>query len=98
MSAPAEDTTERLATRVAETVGEHPSVHRLHGGDFGAVTTLAPGRRVTGVRMGPPVEVAVVLRLDRPLTEVVDELRQRVQQLAGDVPVHVTVADVHSEE
>jgi hypothetical protein len=98
MSAPAEDATEQLAARIAATVDEHPSVHRRHGGEFGAIATLAPGGRFTGVAAGPPVEVGVVLRVDRPLTEVVAELRQRVRQVAGDVPVDITVADIHSEE
>lgn len=98
MSAPAEDATEQLAALIAGSVREHPSVHRLHAGDFGVITTLAPGRRLTGVRMGPTVEIAVVARLDRPLPQVVAELRERVQQLAGNVPVDVTIADVHSEE
>ena len=97
MSAPAEDATEQLAARIAETVDEHPSVHQRHGGEFGTITTLAPGRRLTGVVTGPPVEVAVVLRLDRPMPEVVAELRQRVRQVAGDVPVDITVADIRAE-
>lgn len=97
MTAPAsENTLEKLAEQIAETVREHPSVERLDGGEFGVVATHFPGRRVTGVRMGPPIEVAVVLHVDRPLPDVVDELRTRVQGLAGEVPVNLTISDVHS--
>lgn len=97
MTAPAsENAPEQLAERIAGAVREHPSVERLDGGEFGVVATHAPGHRVTGVRLGPPVEVAVVLRLDRPLPEAVAELRELVRQVVGRVPVDVTVTDVRS--
>lgn len=87
-----------LADRVAETVLEHPSVLRLHGGEFGVIATHLPGRRVTGVRAGEPgepVEVSVTLRLSgRPLPEITSELRQRIESVAGAVAIDITVSEV----
>lgn len=90
-----------LADRVAEVVLDHPGVVRLHGGEFGTITTHLPGRAVTGVRVGgadEPIEVAVVLHLRRPLPEVVTELRERVTTAVAAVPVHITVGDVVAEQ
>ncbi|RZQ61545.1 hypothetical protein EWH70_23430 [Amycolatopsis suaedae] len=84
-----------LTDAVAGAVLAHPSVARLDGGPLGTVATHLPGRRVTGVRTtGEGVEIAVVLTLDRPLAEVGQELRALVRDLAGPVPVDVTVTDV----
>ncbi len=86
-----------LAELVADAVTAHPSVVRLDGGAFGAVATFLPTRRLVGVHVGRPgerVEVAVVLRLDRPIPDVVASLRTSVQALCAGVPVDVTVADV----
>lgn len=104
MSAP--DSTS-LAEQVAEAVRAHPSVLRLAGGSvdvtggFEVISTPLPGRRVTGVRVpdtGEPVEIAVVLRLDRPLTNTVADLRERAAAVAGQRPVDVTVVDVVIED
>ncbi|MGO1048687.1 hypothetical protein [Crossiella sp. CA198] len=86
-----------LADRIAEVVLTHPSVVSLHGGAYGAVLSYLPGRKVIGVRStgaGEPVEVGVVLRIGEPLPEVVSELRNRVRQVTGAVPVDITVVDV----
>lgn len=86
-----------LAELVADAVTAHPSVVRLDGGAFGAVATFLPARRLVGVhvgRPGEPVEIAVVLRLDRPIPDVVTSLRSTVRALCDNVPVDVTVADV----
>ena len=86
-----------LAERLAEAVRDHPSVLRLAGGEFDVITTPLPGRRVTGVRVpdsDEPVEVAVVLRLDRPLTETAADLRARAAEVAGQRRVDITIADV----
>jgi hypothetical protein len=86
-----------LAERVAEAVAAHPAVARLDGGVFGAVATHLPGGRLLGVRIGAPgepVELAVVLHLDRPIPEVVREVRREVSRLCGGVPVDITVSDV----
>lgn len=75
----------------------HPAVVRLDGGAFGIIATPAPGRRVVGVDVfgeGRPVEIGVVLRIDRPVPELVAELRDRVISVAGPVQVDVTVCDV----
>ncbi|MDR7303196.1 hypothetical protein [Haloactinomyces albus] len=95
------ETRAELADRVAETVLQHPSVLRLHGGEFGVIATPLPGRRVTGVRTGAPgepIEVSVTLRLDRPLPEIISELRHRVAMVAGDVAIDITVSDVVTTE
>lgn len=86
-----------LAERVAEAVLQHPSVLRLHGGEFGTIATPLPGRMVTGVKAGAPgepVEVSVTLRLDLPLPEIISELRQRITAVVGAVAIDITVGDV----
>jgi hypothetical protein len=94
--APATDVT-ALAREVADVVTAHPAVARLHGGPFGAIATHLPGRRLVGVRIGTrdePVELGVVLHLDRPIPEVVPVLRREVARLCGGAAVDITVADV----
>ncbi|WP_433280300.1 hypothetical protein ACQPZA_11295 [Pseudonocardia xinjiangensis] len=86
-----------LAERIAAVVTSHPSVARLHGGIFGDVATYLPGRRLTGVRVGEgdePVELGVVLLLDRPIPEVVRDLRTAVSGMCGGAAVDITVGDV----
>lgn len=85
------------ADGIARTAREHPCVVRLDGGPFGVIATPLPGRTVVGVRAvgsGEPVEVGVVVRPDRPLPELVTEIRDSVRALLGAVPVDITVADV----
>jgi hypothetical protein len=99
-SAPSGDSP-ALADLVAEAVLAHPSVLRLHGGDFGVTASHLPGRKVVGVRVGEAgerIEVAVVLRLDRPLPDIVADLRSRVREVAGAVKVDITVSDVVTEQ
>ncbi|MGP4017403.1 hypothetical protein [Saccharopolyspora sp. 5N708] len=88
------------ASELADRVLAHPSVVRLHGGQFGEIASYLPGRKVVGVRLPDEgaVEVAVVLRLDRSLPEVVAELRSRLAEVLGAVPVDITVADVITAE
>jgi hypothetical protein len=86
-----------LAEQVAAAVGAHPSVVRLHGGTFGDLATYLPGRRLVGVRLGAagePVELGVVLLLDRPIPGVVRSLRRLVSGMCGGAQVDVTVGDV----
>jgi hypothetical protein len=86
-----------LAERIAAVVTSHPSVARLHAGTFGEVATYLPGRRLMGVRIGTgdePVELGVVLVLDRPIPDVVRALRREVALMCGGAPVDITVADV----
>jgi len=93
--------TETTADRVAAAVLAHPAVARLHGGSFGTIASYLPGRRITGVRAGEPgegVEVGVVLRLDRPMPEVVQQLRRSIAEIAGPGPVDITIGDVVTAE
>jgi hypothetical protein len=86
-----------LAERVAAAVVAHPAVAALHGGIYGSVATYLPGRKLVGVRIGEgdePVEVAVVLRADRPIPETVRSLRREVSRLCGGAAVDITVADI----
>lgn len=86
-----------LALAIAAEVQAHPAVVRLDGGPFERTTSYLPGRRLVGVRVDEEAgkaEIGVVLRLGRPLPEVVAELRQRVAGLTGGIPVDVTVADL----
>ena len=58
--------------------------------------TYLPGGRLVGVRLGTagePVEIAVVLRLDRAIPETVAQLRAAVAAVY-DGPVDITVSDV----
>ncbi|TCK24908.1 hypothetical protein [Pseudonocardia endophytica] len=86
-----------LAELVADAVTAHPSVARLDGGTFGTVATFLPTRKLVGVhvgRPGEPVEIAVVLRLDRPIPDTVASLRTSVRALCDGSPVDVTVSDI----
>lgn len=94
---PARPGPDALAELVADTVAAHPSVARLDGGTFGAVATWLPGRRLVGVHVGgpaEPVEIGVVLRLDRPIPATVASLRRTLAPLVGGSAIDVTVADV----
>lgn len=91
------DSPAELPDLVAAVVQDHPCVLRLHSGEFGVIGSPLRGRRVVGVRaeeVGQPVEVGVVLRLDRPLPGIIAELRTRVQTVTGAVPVDITVSEV----
>jgi hypothetical protein len=96
-SAPSPPDPVALAERVAAAVTAHPAVACLHGGLYGAVVTYLPGRKLVGVRIGEadePVEVAVVLRPERPIPDVVRGLRREVSRLCGGAAVDITVADI----
>ncbi|MBC3193299.1 hypothetical protein H7X46_19755 [Pseudonocardia sp. C8] len=81
---------------VAAAVLGHPSVLRLDGGPFGSIASYLPGRRVWGVRLGDPVEIAVVVALGVPFPEIADGIAALVRAALRDdtVAVEVTVADV----
>jgi hypothetical protein len=86
-----------LAERVAAAVTAHPAVAGLHGGIYGSVTTYLPGRKLVGVRIGvgdEPVEVAVVLRAEQPIPDVVRSLRREVSRICDGAVVDITVADI----
>lgn len=86
---------------LAAAVRAHPGVAGLHGGPFGTVASLLPGRRrVDGVRIGvgtEPVELGVIIRPDTPLPRLGEELAVIVRRLCGPVPVEVTFCDVELE-
>jgi hypothetical protein len=86
-----------LTERIADAVRAHPAVAGLRAGPFGAVASYLPGRRVDGVRLaedGRGVELAVAVRLGARIPTVARELRAAVRELAGEVPVDVTIIDV----
>lgn len=86
---------EPIADRIVEVVTAHPCVVRMDGGEFGVVATYLPGRKVLGVRDSEDtLEICVVLGMRRPVPDVVAELREKVREITGPVPVDVTVADV----
>jgi hypothetical protein len=97
LSLPRQGRLEDLAETIARALVAHPAVVRLDAGHFGDVATALPGRRVVGVRTGPPggaVEVGVVLWLMAPIPALVGQLRLLVRELTGPVPVDVQVVDV----
>jgi hypothetical protein len=100
--APSGPEADALAERVAAAVLAHPSVARLHGGRYNDVATHLAAGRLVGVRIGggpgEPVEVAVVLWLDRPIPDVVAGLRATVSALCGGRRVDITVADVATDD
>lgn len=94
-----QDSTEATETpdRVAQVVMSHPCVVGLDGGPFGMIATHLARRQIVGVRApetGQTWEVAVILRLDRPLPDIVAELREWIRPIAGPVPIDITVSDV----
>jgi hypothetical protein len=91
---------EALVERVAAAVAAHPSVAGPHGGRYNDLATYLATGRLVGVRIGAPgepVEVGVVLRLDRPIPDVVAELQRAVSALCGGARVDVTVGDVATD-
>lgn len=80
------------AERIEAALLAHPSVARLGGG----YASYLPGKRVVGVRAEERVGVSVVLHPDRPIPEVVAELRDVVAKVAGTVPVDIEVADLET--
>lgn len=88
---------DEAAASIRRALLAHPAVERLDGGAFGAVATHTANGRIVGVQLGAegrPVEIAVVLRLGRPVPEIVPELRGLVRTVVGTVPIDVTVSDV----
>ena len=83
-----------IADRVAEAALSVPGVDSLHGGAFGEAATYLPGRRVAGVRLTDnATEVHVVLRLDAPVLQTADRVRDAISPLVGG-RVDVVVEDV----
>jgi hypothetical protein len=83
---------ERLADRIAEAVASCPDVVSM---PRGPVATYLSGRTVPGVAVrDTEVEVAVVVRYGRPLTEIAADVRGAVAALAPGLPVHVRITDI----
>lgn len=85
---------EDVADRIAAVVTAVDGVAALHGGMFGEVATYLPGRRVSGVRIGPDrVDVHVSLELDAPVRATATAIQLAVAAIT-DLPVDVTVEDL----
>lgn len=98
MTAPDPDRPPVTAELVAEFVLAAPGVAGLHGGAFGEVATYLPGRRIDGIRITETLcSVHIVARIPADLRAVADAVRTGVATLV-DVPVQVTVEDVHTDE
>ncbi|WP_017570099.1 hypothetical protein [Nocardiopsis halotolerans] len=84
-----------VARRLAEEARGFPDVVELSSGSFGTLATPVPGGRVGGVAVrADDVEVGVVVRFGRPLTDIAAEIRRGLVPLAGGRPVHISVEDV----
>jgi hypothetical protein len=89
--------TEDLSERVAAAVLATPGVAALHGGEFGEIATYLPGRRVTGVTIGPSsCAVHVAVRYPANVVDTAENVRAAVESLVN-VPVDVTIEDLLTE-
>ncbi|WP_304453763.1 hypothetical protein [Nocardiopsis sp. YSL2] len=80
---------------MAEAVATCPDVVALSTGGFGTLQTPVPGGRVRGVAVrGDHVEVGVVVRFGRPITDITAEIRATLAPMAVGRAVHVYVEDV----
>ncbi|WP_072690593.1 hypothetical protein [Rhodococcus marinonascens] len=88
-----EDLSERIVAAVLAT----PGVAAMHGGAFGEVATYLPGRRVTGVTVGPAsCAVHLAARYPANVVETAERVRAAVEPLVS-VPVDVTIEDLLTE-
>ena len=95
-----------VAQEAADAARSTAGVADLHGGSVGEIATLAPDRKVTGVRVsgrpgGRRVQVHVVARYGESLAAIADRVREAVDARmadrfagAGPMTVDVHVADV----
>jgi len=89
----AEDISERIVAAVLAI----PGVAAMHGGAFGEVATYLPGRRVTGVTVGPTsCAVHLAARYPANVVDTAERVRAAVESLV-DVPVDVTIEDLLTE-
>lgn len=89
------DTPGWTAQAIAEATIGFPDVVELSSGAFGTLSTPVRGGRVPGVAVRDDhVEVGVVVRYGRPLSEIAIELQRGLASLAGGRAVHVSVEDV----
>ncbi|MGZ8177931.1 hypothetical protein ACXVUM_08350 [Williamsia sp. SKLECPSW1] len=83
-----------LADAVASAAASVPGVTGLNAGRFGEVATLAPGRRVVGVRLHDHSgEVHIEVTLDRAVMDTAEDVRRAVEEVASR-PMTVVVEDV----
>ncbi|TDD26503.1 hypothetical protein E1294_00160 [Nonomuraea diastatica] len=83
---------------IAQRVRACSGVIGLSGGPFGTVATYMPGERLLGVSVNDrEVEIAIVARMDRPLPETAEEVRQAVADLADGRRVNVRIDDIVEE-
>ncbi|MEV0948144.1 hypothetical protein [Rhodococcus sp. NPDC049939] len=88
-----EDISERIAAAVLATHG----VAAMHGGTFGDIATYLPGRRVTGVVIGPTsCAVHLAARYPANVVDTAERVRAAVEPLVT-VPVDVTIEDLLTE-
>lgn len=81
--------------RLAEAVLRVDDVDSLHGGLAGEVATYLPGKRLPGIRVRDGrVEVHIVVRGLRPVTDTARDVRQAVLAQAHPLPVDVIVGDI----
>jgi len=80
---------------VAALVLACPAVGGLSAGPFGAAATYLPGRRVSGVRLGPDVvEAHVVLRYGATVAELAGQIRRALSGQVKGRRVDIVVEDV----
>lgn len=81
--------------RLADTVLRVDDVDSLYGGLTGEVATYLPGKRVPGVRVRDGrVEIHIVVRGLRPVTDTARDVRRAVLAQAQPLPVDVIVGDI----
>ena len=80
---------------IAAAVLRCPSVARLHGGRFNAITSCLPGRRLVGVTVTPSgATVGVVGRYPSTVAQIAAEVREAVGTVAPGAAVTVAVEDI----
>ena len=91
------DHTEDISERIVAAVLATPGVAAMHGGTFGEVATYLPGRRVTGVTVGPAsCAVHLAARYPANVVDTAERVRAAVESLV-DVPVDVIIEDLLTE-
>lgn len=89
------ETPDRIALEIVDALVRFPDVVEPSSGSFGILSTAARGGRVQGVAVREDhIEVGVVVRYGRPLTDIATEIRRGLAPLAGGRAVHVSVEDV----
>lgn len=89
--------TRDITERISEAVLATPGVAAMHGGTFGEIATYLPGRRVTGVTLGPTsCAVHFSVRYPADLIDTAERVRRAVESLVT-VPVHLTIEDLLTE-